>query len=282
MAGEPTRRSQSSWWTALAIAVAGIALAGVVALGARELPGTGTSRKMVADLGWDPRLLFVWLILTLFGLAAYVALTTEKGRMERSGRGRRRSSPMAVFIVLAVLATIFLLAGRNDGESEDGFVPALPGEGSLAATPPDQLAGSVWSLALLVVVLFCILGAFVAVSSARRQESGPEAAVDGVMAAVDIAIEELELGGDPSATVIAAYRNMETGLARGGLSRFDHEAPREYVERALLLLRVDGGSIARLTNLFEEARFSTHTIDESMAGEAVAALRDVRSQLETV
>ena len=116
----------------MAIAAAGIVLAGVVALGARELPGTGTSRRMVAELGWDPRLIFVWLILALFGLAAYVALTTEKGRMERSGKGRRRSSPTAIFIVLAILAVIILLAGRNEGGGDDQTVPALPGEGILA------------------------------------------------------------------------------------------------------------------------------------------------------
>ena len=105
---------------------------------------------------------------------------------------------------------------------------------------------------------------------------------DGVVGAVDIAIEELELGGEPSEVVIAAYRNMESGLASGGLRRYDHEAPREYVERALAALQVDGRSIARLTNLFEEARFSAHSINPTMAREALAALRNIRSQLEMV
>lgn len=282
MAGGPTHRSRTSWWPAMAIAAAGIVLAGVVALGARELPGTGTSRRMVAELGWDPRLIFVWLILALFGLAAYVALTTEKGRMERSGKGRRRSSPTAIFIVLAILAVIILLAGRNEGGGDDQTVPALPGEGSLATAPPEQLPGSVWSLLLLVLVLFCVLGAFVAISNARRSRGGPEELADGVVGAVDIAIEELELGGEPSEVVIAAYRNMESGLASGGLRRYDHEAPREYVERALAALQVDGRSIARLTNLFEEARFSAHSINPTMAREALAALRNIRSQLEMV
>jgi hypothetical protein len=267
---------------AIAIAAAGIALAGVVALGARELPGRGTSRKMVAELGWDPRIIFVWLILTLFGLAAYVALTSEKGRMERSGKGRRRSSPMAIFIVLAILAVIVLLAGRIDGGRDEDIVPALPGEGSLATTPPEQLPGSAWSLVLVVLVLFCVLGSFIAISNARRTRDGSESVAGGVMGAVDIAIEELELGGEPSAVVIAAYRNMESGLARGGLGRYGHEAPREYVERALLALQVDGRSIARLTNLFEEARFSAHSINPTMAKDALAALRNIRSQLEPV
>ena len=282
MAGGPTHRSRTPWLAAIAIAAAGIALAGVVALGARELPGTGTSRKMVAGLGWDPRIIFVWLILTLFGLAAYVALTSEKGRMERSGKGRRGSSPLAIFIVLAIMTVIVLLAGRNDGSRDDGIVPALPGEGSLATALPEQLPGSAWSLFLVVLVLFCVLGVFVAISNARRPGDGSESVADGVVGAVDIAIEELELGGKPSEIVIAAYRNMESGLARGGLRRYEHEAPREYVERALLAIQVDGRSIARLTNLFEEARFSAHSINPTMARDALTALRDIRSQLETV
>ncbi|MFW2340968.1 MAG: DUF4129 domain-containing protein [Acidimicrobiia bacterium] len=281
MAGEPTIRPRVPWWVVALLALSIIALAGLIALGAREVPGTGTSRGLAADLGWDPRLVFTWLIATLFGLAAYTALTTERGRMERRGRGRRRSSPIAVFLVLAVLAIVMLLAGGNDTAGGERLVPSLPGEGSLAESPPAQAAGTPWGLVTVAVVMAAALIVFFALGRRAAFELHPRLDAAEVAASVDAAIEELELGGDPSQVVIAAYRNMEAALERGGLHRAGYEAPHEYVARALGLLSVEEEAIRRLTQLFEEARFSTHTIDDVMAAEAVEALRSIRIGLTT-
>ena len=276
MAGEPTIRPRVPWWVVALLALSIIALAGLIALGAREVPGTGTSRGLAGDLGWDPRLVFTWLIATLFGLAAYTALTTERGQMERRGRGRRRSSPIAVFLVLAVLAIVMLLAGGNDTAGGERLVPSLPGEGSLAESPPAQAAGTPWGLVTVAVVMAAALIVFFALGRRAAFELHPRLDAAEVAASVDAAIEELELGGDPSQVVIAAYRNMEAALERGGLHRAGFEAPHEYVARALGLLSVEEEAIRRLTQLFEEARFSTHTIDDVMAAEAVDALRSIR------
>lgn len=281
MAGEPTIRPRVPWWLVALLALSIIALAGLIALGAREVPGTGTSRGLAGDLGWDPRLVFTWLIATLFGLAAYTALTTERGRMERRGRGRRRSSPIAVFLVLAVLAIVMLLAGGNDTAGGERLVPSLPGEGSLAESPPAQAAGTPWGLVTVAVVMAAALIVFFALGRRAAFELHPRLDAAEVAASVDAAIEELELGGDPSQVVIAAYRNMEAALERGGLHRAGYEAPHEYVARALGLLSVEEEAIRRLTQLFEEARFSTHTIDDVMAAEAVEALRSIRIGLPT-
>jgi len=42
---------------------------------------------------------------------------------------------------------------------------------------------------------------------------------------------------------------------------------------------VEPAHVHRLTDLFERAKFSRHTIDQAMREEAVAALRAVRSDL---
>lgn len=237
---------------------------------------------MVNELGWDPRLIFTWLILTLFGLAAYTALTSERGRMERGGGGRRRSNPMAIFLALAVVAIVLLLMPRNEGDGNEGLLPTLPGEGSLAEAPPAQNAGSAWGLLLVVAVGFGALGVIVALSSRSGDEVADLPEVDDVVAAVEAAIQAIELGGDPNQTVIAAYHNMEHALGRVGLARRSAEAPREYLRRVLHRFPIDVRSIDRLTELFEQARFGEHALDYTLAEAAVQALRDVRAQLEQV
>ena len=197
MAGEPTIRPRVPWWVVALLVLSIIALAGLIALGAREVPGTGTSRSLAGDLGWDPRLVFTWLIATLFGLAAYTALTTERGQMQRGGRGRRRSSPIAVFLVLALLAVVLLLASGNDTGGGERILPSLPGEGSLAESPPAQAAGTPWGLVTVGLVMTVALLGFFALGrrAALEVHSGIDSAE--VVASVDAAIEELELGGDP-------------------------------------------------------------------------------------
>lgn len=278
----PTPAVRANWLLTLLIAVAGVILAGVVYLGARDVPGTGTSRGIVAEIGWDPRLIFTWLILTLFGLAAYTALTTERGRMERGGRARRRPNPMAIFLALAVVAIVLLLAPRSDGGGEQGFVPALPGEGSLAEAPPAQDTGSAWALLLVIAAGFGALGAFVALSRPSDGDTDELLEIEDVVAAVEAAIYEIEMGGDPNETVIAAYRNMEAALGRAGLGRRTAEAPREYLRRVLNRYPIDHRSIDRLTDLFEHARFSERRLNRSSADEAIRALQEVREQLEQV
>jgi hypothetical protein len=104
--------------------------------------------------------------------------------------------------------------------------------------------------------------------------------------------------------VIAAWARMERGLAAAGLPRRASEAPLEYAGRVLATAAGPPGhpfgtlptagppggppdrtppvrpaSVRRLTDLFERAKFSHHTIDRAMRDEAVAALRAVRADL---
>jgi hypothetical protein len=72
---------------------------------------------------------------------------------------------------------------------------------------------------------------------------------------------------------------METVLGYHGLPRESHEAPFEWLHRILVSLHASALSVERLTELFERARFSRHTIDENMREDAIHALTDVRDEL---
>jgi hypothetical protein len=273
-------RGQAPWWAALVLASIGVMLAGVAASGARDLPGTGTSRRMAAELGLDPLAVISWLVLAFFAFVLFMVFVSPRGPTQRRAGGRRKASPVAVFLVMAVLAVIFLLTGPGDRAGGDGDLRGLPGEGSLAEAPPQQGAGSPAGLLVFGGVL--IVTAAIAMYVARRPEvdAEEEPDVSAVIASVDAAIEVLEVGGDPRMTIIAAYTKMEGALAGAGVPRRLHEAPLEYLARSLSRLRVGEPAISRLTRLFEEARFSRHLIDEQMAEEAMGALSEVRSDLE--
>jgi hypothetical protein len=99
-------------------------------------------------------------------------------------------------------------------------------------------------------------------------------------ASIGDAIDDLESEPDARRAVIAAYARMETVLARNGLQRRPSETPVEYLRRILLGLTARGDSVSRLTSLFEQAKFSRHTIDDTMKQDAIAALREIRDDLQ--
>lgn len=110
----------------------------------------------------------------------------------------------------------------------------------------------------------------------RAGEEDTDAALDRAIAA---GVQELETEPDPRRAVIRAYAGMERALAADGLPRGASETPLEYLERALEHLQASKGATARLTGLYEQAKFSRHVIDEPMRHDALAALTDLRSEL---
>jgi hypothetical protein len=101
-------------------------------------------------------------------------------------------------------------------------------------------------------------------------------------AAIDDAIDDVRAETDPRRAVIKAYARMEAILAAHGLPRREAEAPYEFLARALAAVSASGASAARLTDLYEEARFSTHAIPPALREEAIAALTAVRDDLRAV
>lgn len=96
---------------------------------------------------------------------------------------------------------------------------------------------------------------------------------------LDETLDDLYANADPRASIIAAYARMEQLFASAGLPRHPHEAPLEYLGRALGELRASGAALGRLTGLFQRAKFSSHEVDESMRTEAIEALTQVRDEL---
>ena len=96
---------------------------------------------------------------------------------------------------------------------------------------------------------------------------------------LDETLDDLRAETDPRRAVIAAYARMERSLAAHGVPRRRFEAPHEYLGRVLGELTAGRLAAARLTTLFERARFSPHEIDAAMKSEAIDAIESLQADL---
>jgi hypothetical protein len=106
-------------------------------------------------------------------------------------------------------------------------------------------------------------------------EVGAEEAID----ALDDALADLERIREPGLAVRLAYSRAQTGFGRDDVARRPAETEGEYLARLLDRLGVSADAMRRLTDLFEQARFSRHEIDEDMRRAAVDAFSAVRDEL---
>jgi len=241
----------------------------------------------------------VVLVLALAGLAwmAY-ADWVGRERRERGRRRRRRRRPrprfdaqlLALPLLLAaggalLLALVALLGGRP------GRLASRPASSPLAGLTAHRATGAAGGgggvpidpIALIVAAAVVALAvAALALRARRRREvaGGAGDQEDALVAALDDSLADLADEPDPRRAVIRAYERMERALAARGAPRDRAETPVEYLRRALAAVRASQGSIRRLTDLFELARFSAHVIDAAAKQEAIAALSALRAELD--
>jgi hypothetical protein len=255
------------------VVVAASADLGGESLDARE--ATGALATLLFALG------AVWVAGILVASPLATGLTARAEVAER----RRWSHSIAVIVI--AIAILFMLsgAGRLGNRGPDRVNPAAPtgeqvpqgrGPGRYLPTPPID-----W-----VVVLTVFGVAFVGFAAAARMVVHSNKAVrrevearEALAAILDDTLDDLRAEPDPRKAVIACYSRMERSLASYGLPRRPFEAPEEYLGRVLEELQSGSPSARRLTRLFERAKFSEHSIDASMKGEAIEAVSELRSEL---
>ena len=175
---------------------------------------------------------------------------------------------------------LFNLSGIN-GKSGSGALHHAPSSPRTAYEPTFQ-----WTVLWIVLALAAIGGAFFAYRWRTRGRRLPAVAeprptvAEDFAASIGDAISDLEAEPDARRAVIAAYARMEGVLTRSGMRRHVSETSVEYLQRILLGLTARGEAVRRLTALFEEAKFSRHEIDTTMKADAIAALREIRDDLQ--
>ncbi len=182
----------------------------------------------------------------------------------------------------AAIIALYTTQGTN-GERKAIGPPAPASHNKLAGKPGERGADHSTAVAALTAGIGAGVVGFagLAPSSARAAAAQPETQPRATVAAgARDAAAAAAIPADPRAAVLAAYARMETALASVGLARRPSDAPRQYLARLEAGLGGGRAPAARLTELFERARFSPHPVGEDLRAEAISALETLRVELE--
>lgn len=274
----------------LSLAGALVALVALVAIASRaHAPagnGSGT-QHLDSRLIWEYLLIGVLaLIVVTLPVAAWV-LWSSRG--EGQPRKRKPKSFWRILIVVSILALTSALASyrfsHHHTQLPNAQIPpagtATPGH-KAPAKPAKPLPFD-WLPA--IVVLAAATGCALVVARILFRPRGRRVPTEAELAArlssiLDDSLDDLLAERDPRRAVIATYARMERTLAGAGFPRAIAEAPLEYLARVLReLLHTSADAVAKLTGLFERAKFSHHEIDPGMKDDAIDALVSVRDEL---
>ncbi len=110
----------------------------------------------------------------------------------------------------------------------------------------------------------------------------PVTAVARVMVADAAEQEDLLTSGTPRNAVVQCWHRFELQAARAGVPREQWETSAEFTLRLLELVEADAHSVARLSELYREARFSEHEVGEEARAAALETLRAIHRDLRTL
>lgn len=262
-----------------AVGAAVFALLLITAVGSQSLPGTTRSLA----LSWTVNVLEVLQIgvgVLIVGAIVWSVLAARRERDEErpARRAPRRKRPAwAVLLVLVALAVLVLILPRHEREAPEEALPDFTI--SEVDFPPVESIGNAWPL--LVLAVGTVVAAF-AVGRLGRPDSEAEGDVDAgalVAGTLDSALDDLTWTDDPRSVIIKAYRDIERTLGDHDLGRTPSEAPREYLGRVLSGTALEPAAITRLTDLFEQARYSDHAMGPAERHTAIEAMESVRAGL---
>ena len=129
------------------------------------------------------------------------------------------------------------------------------------------------ALVVAILILIAIAALVVAAIMLRRRQLVEARTI------LDEAIRDLLAGNEYAGTIFLAYRRFAAYLARHGFAEKASDTPREFVVGVRKALPVGAVPLRTLIGLFEEARYSDHPIGSPERDRAVAALAEVRNEL---
>ncbi|GAA4597702.1 hypothetical protein BJY16_002446 [Actinoplanes octamycinicus] len=154
---------------------------------------------------------------------------------------------------------------------------------------PDWIGTATTVLLVIVVVVMVVVLSWALIRDAGRRRKGrtgrraPRRAgqtAEDLVAALDAGLEELsDTDRDPRRAVIACWVRLEQAAAEAGTPRHPGDSPTDLVGRLLAEQRVDAAVLAALMEVYREARYATHAVDDRMRQQARYALERLRADL---
>lgn len=222
----------------------------------------------------------------------------------------RRWWPLAAVLALLFLAS--LAATRSAPqlerfnpdagvEAEATAAPLLPPspEPIRSATPepveaarglPGWVGTAAWiviGLAVIAVIGLVIWAVLREQGRRRARRTGRRVApradsrtAEDLVAALDAGLQELsDTDRDPRRAVIACWVRLEQAAAAAGTPRHAGDSPTDLVARLLAEQRVEAAVLTPFADVYRQARYATHTVDDQMRRQAVTALERLRADL---
>jgi hypothetical protein len=167
-----------------------------------------------------------------------------------------------------------------------GAAPGLltTGTRSLLRQVDSPVAGYILFATILVVYGGLALLALWVLSEgrerafARPEQDTPQ--TRRVRRAVTAGLQELQQHTDPRQAIIACYAHMEHLLEDYGVPAYRHLTPQEYMRTALQGLDLPVDALGSLIELFEQARYSLHPLDDTTRKSAMTHLKTLKAHLE--
>lgn len=267
-----------------------LGLVGVVAIAATGSTPSGTGKsRPPADIVLDT-IVSLGMVLLIPGALILVYGLMQRKEVAREAAKLRRTRFIGFAVLMGIFLVVTYLRLRNwerapfvDEYGDFGF-PQLgePEDTAPTNTGPQTANDPEFALVPVLVILGLAAVAFAAYTIHRRKSApdrGDLVLAAELEAALDDSLDALRAEPDPRRAVIAAYARLERVLAAHALGRRESETPNEYLARILEDLEVEQRSVRRLTALFTEAKFSSHSVDAAMKDEAIEALSTVRDEL---
>jgi hypothetical protein len=229
---------------------------------------------------------------------------------ELLGTGKGRPNWRVMLIGLAVIVAwllilmllVRLLVPPAAAPSAPTPAPTAPPSGHATGPPPQQRpqnnTGDTLRILLVstIAMLLVIVTGSVIISRRRWRATTPATIVDdhfespapaprseSLVRAAELGLAEIgDLDREPREAIIACYAAMERELANvPGAVPQDFDTPTEVLVRAVEHHALHADNAAQLVNLFEEARFSPHVMNEGHRKMAVNVLRLVLTELRS-
>jgi hypothetical protein len=239
-------------------------------------------------------------VLALLALAVMLLLALQRPRRptedepERAAAEPRRSAWAAVFSLLPLLmllaAVCYLVWNRRPGDDANPIERAFTAIAglldflALARKPPTSVPFFDFTIAVLLLLFaLAVFALMVLVALAPRLEKWWARRADvAAPLCVRLAdgLDDLRAEPDPRVAIIRAYGRFEHALAAARAPRVPCQTPTEFMRTTLARLPVPVRPIARLTALFEIARFSDRHVGAEARDAACDCLDEITAALE--